>query len=131
MEKLSANLQLVENDKDLTTRASALSEKLATHIAEEVKIRLDRLYIEEVGKFNSRNLGRCGDEEEEEQILSLEEEINTLYSEISVLSAMSADQQFRTPVTRALQARHGEFHTASEKQLDYVSFPDSIEVRTL
>ncbi|PGH01198.1 hypothetical protein GX51_05394 [Blastomyces parvus] len=115
LEKIASTIQIDTNDKELSARAIELTAKLAKYLAEEVHSRLDRLYLESL-QSSAPGL----DKDDEEALVTLQEEINSLYSEIEILSEMTTQQEFRDPILRALQSRGTEAHSTSQQQLEQI-----------
>ncbi|KAK2734317.1 hypothetical protein FQN55_002815 [Onygenales sp. PD_40] len=118
MEKIASSVQVNDEDKDLSARATDLTAKLAGYLAEEIHSRLDRIYLETT---QSRSGPAGADVKVDETgLASLNEEISSLYSEIGILSEMTTQQQFKVPILRALQNRSTEAHSSSQHQLEEV-----------
>jgi hypothetical protein len=58
---------------------------------------------------------------ETEVIAGLEEELDSLYPEIDILTEISTKQQFVEPILQELQNHHGQLRIASHEKLDNVS----------
>ncbi|OJD09801.1 hypothetical protein AJ78_08919 [Emergomyces pasteurianus Ep9510] len=115
LEKLASTIHIDTNDRELTARATDLTGKLAKYLAEDVHTRLDRLYLESL-----RNSSSGPEEDEEEALATLQEEINSLYSEIEILSEMTSQLEFRVPILHALRSRGTEAHSTSQQQLEHI-----------
>ncbi|EEH22463.1 hypothetical protein PABG_04674 [Paracoccidioides brasiliensis Pb03] len=117
LERIASTVQIDGDDKELSTRATQLTAKLAGYLAEEVRSRLDRLYLEAIHNGAS---GADQDEDKNTPLATLQEEINSLYSEIEILAEMTTQQQFKVPILRALQSRSTETRSTSQQQLEQI-----------
>ncbi|EGC41893.1 conserved hypothetical protein [Histoplasma capsulatum var. duboisii H88] len=115
LEKIASIIQIDTADKELSARATELTAKLSRYLVEEVHSRLDRVYIEYL-QSNAPGI----DEGDEEALATLQEEINSLYSEIEILSEMTTQQEFKVPILRALQSSGAEARSTSQQQLERV-----------
>ncbi|OAX79061.1 hypothetical protein ACJ72_06622 [Emergomyces africanus] len=115
LEKLASTIHIDTNDEKLNARTTDLTAKLSGYLAEEVHTRLDRLYLESLG-----NSPAGPDDDEEEALATLQKEINSLYSEIEILSEMITQQEFRIPILHALQSRGMKAHSTSQQQLERI-----------
>lgn len=107
-----------EESKEISERAIDLTTKLVGYISEEVHCRLDRIYLKTLQ--SGTNATNVEIEDEADLITSLENELDSLYPEIGILTEMCAHQQFKSPILRELRNRHGQLQSASEEKLDYV-----------
>ncbi|KAL1852940.1 hypothetical protein Plec18170_005522 [Paecilomyces lecythidis] len=122
MQKLEALLsRLGSDDEDRAAgeRATALTSRLSGYVSEEIQCRLDRLYMEAINSTaEAPALNGAG--VEDEVVFALQEELASLYPEITVLSDISAKQQFSDPIQRELENHHGNMYSASEKKLSHI-----------
>ncbi|KAL4792896.1 hypothetical protein BDV19DRAFT_241425 [Aspergillus venezuelensis] len=116
LEGLAAGVQSSDGDATIMKRTIEMSTILAQCVADEIYCRLDRLYLEKV--LNSKSHAPTG--KDAEAVTSLEQEMNSLYSEIDILAEMSTRQQFVEPVLRQLQNHHGQLRIASHQKLDLI-----------
>ena len=120
-EEFASNLEDDGDDVALEERAAKLSAQLGGLLAQEIHCRLDRLYLEGVAEGESQK----GQEEDigyqAEQLVSLEEEISSLYSEIDILAQMASQQKFQGRVSQALRVKREMADSVSGRQLDQVS----------
>ncbi|KAL1958100.1 hypothetical protein VTO42DRAFT_5140 [Malbranchea cinnamomea] len=120
-EELASRLEEDEDDDLLEKRATNLSVQLGRLMAEEISCRLDRLYFESISEGqNQTHSERDEAGDQAEQLASLEEEINSLYSEIDVLAQMAAQQNFQSKVSQALRRKRETAGSLSLKQLDRI-----------
>lgn len=118
VERIMANSESTEADGELEKRALDLISVLSRLTSEEIRCRLDRLYLEallsdgealaEVSKNNDAKI-------------ALEEDLESLYSEIEVLSEMWARQEFGQPILGELRRNKQHSAHSLEENLDSVS----------
>ncbi|KAI9875601.1 MAG: hypothetical protein M1830_008217 [Pleopsidium flavum] len=113
------NEEDVEVGDSIAERTKKLSAKLADFIAEEIRCRLDRIYLEGRLKDFVSTEGRLDDPEDTEQLL--EEEMSSLYSEISAVAEMSVHQNFVEPIMKQLVERKDIGKAHSQAILQYVT----------
>ncbi len=120
LEGLAGDLK-EEDDKvgdSIAERTRKLSAKLADFTAEEIRCRLDRIFLEvSLKDFESKEY-RLDDPEGTQQ--SLEEEMSSLYSEISAVAEMSVHQNFVEPIMKQLVQRKDRDKALSGAILHYV-----------
>lgn len=119
LETLAAGVQSSDGDASIMKRTSALSTALAQYVAEEIYCRLDRLYLERI-LDDSTSAADGSTNKELEALVGLEQEMESLYPEIDVLSEISTKQQFVEPILRQLQNHHGRLRIKSHQNLDLV-----------
>lgn len=116
-ERLAAKLELSEMDEQMEKRALELISTLSNLNSEEIRCRLDRLYLESLltdahtPTDVSKSRNAC---------LALEEDLESLYSEIEVLAEMSARQEFGQPILDELQKKKQSFACSLEENFDVV-----------
>lgn len=89
--------------------------RLIKHTVEGIRTRLDRVYLEGLGGSQVSN-GRTEDEEAND----LQEELESLYSEILPVAQMSVEQQFLEPALRTLAASDGQGQERTVNAVKYV-----------
>jgi hypothetical protein len=92
--------------------------RLIKHTVEGIRTRLDRIYLDTLKSSNTSN-GHDSDN----QVNDLQEELESLYSEILPVAQMSAEQQYLEPALRTIAATNGQGQERSVKAVKYVSFP--------
>ncbi|KAI1938304.1 Vacuolar cation/proton exchanger 5 [Ophidiomyces ophidiicola] len=117
MENMAAESQSEEDSNLLRKRAASLSTLLARYLSEEIKCRLDRVFLETMEK---NELVNCDEHHVFDQAESVEAEISSLYPEITVLSDMAARKQFRSPVLNALEEWRSQSRLQVEEQLQQI-----------
>ncbi|KAL2872257.1 uncharacterized protein BJX67DRAFT_376083 [Aspergillus lucknowensis] len=118
LERLAGGVKSSSDDATIMKRTSDLSAALARYVADEIYCRLDRLYLEIFS--GGKSAPEAPAEKESEVIAGLEEELDSLYPEIDILSEMSTRQQFVEPIMRELQNHHGQLRIASHQKLDHI-----------
>ncbi|PKX98594.1 uncharacterized protein P174DRAFT_382236 [Aspergillus novofumigatus IBT 16806] len=119
LEQSASGIQVTTDDASITKRASELGSLLAEYVADEIHCRLDRLYLESVKAGRADTVDRAT-ETEEEALMTLGDELESLYPEIDILAEMSTRQLFNEPILRELQNVHGQLRMASHKRLENV-----------
>lgn len=113
------------DNEEMVKRVEKLSTKLSGLLAEEIRCRLDRVYLESARESPSDDSDDA-DDDQPDQLRSIEEEIGSLYSEVDVLAEMYSRQKFQGPVSRTLQRRQELLNVTSGKQLDNVGLTAAI-----
>ncbi|GAQ06919.1 hypothetical protein ALT_4240 [Aspergillus lentulus] len=119
LEQSASGIQVTTDDASITKRASELGSLLAEYVADEIHCRLDRLYLECVKAGRADTADRAT-ETEEEALITLGDELESLYPEIDILAEMSTRQLFNEPILRELQNVHGQLRMASHKRLENI-----------
>lgn len=90
--------------------------RLIKHTVEGIRTKLDRVYLEGLGGSEHST----GQHTNTEEINDLQEELESLYSEILPLAQMSAEQQFLEPALKAIAASEGQGQERTAKAVKYV-----------
>jgi hypothetical protein len=98
--------------------------RLIKYTVEGIRTRLDRIYLETL-KSSSPSKGHDADSQE---VNDLQEELESLYSEILPVAQMSAEQQYLEPALKAIAATNGQGQERSVKAVKYVSYIKILEV---
>jgi SUMO ligase MMS21 Smc5/6 complex component len=93
--------------------------RLIKHTVEGIRTRLDRIYLDTLKSSNTSN----GHDSDNQEVSDLQEELESLYSEILPVAQMSAEQQYLEPALRVIAATNGQGQERSVKAVKYVSFP--------
>lgn len=119
---LATDLESMEDDQKLKVRVTDLTSTLAKLVSEEVHCRLDRLYLETLQRGDVEStMAVSGDG----SALILEEDLESLYSEVEILAEMWASQQFGQPISTELQRINAQRNHSVDDKLDLVSgIPD-------
>jgi len=91
--------------------------RLIKHTVEGIRTRLDRIYLDALQNALSN------DEPASQETIDLQEELESLYSEILPVAQMSAEQQFLQPALRAITATDGQGQERAVKAVQYVRSP--------
>jgi hypothetical protein len=82
---------------------------------EGIRTKLDRIYLETLNSSNTLN-SHGSDQESHD----LQEELESLYSEILPVAQMSAEQQYLEPALKTIAASNGQGQERSLKAVKYV-----------
>lgn len=100
--------------------------RLIKHTVESVRTKLDRIYLEaveaasEADSSGRSSSGRKGDDAA--AVAALQDELESLYSEILPVAQMSVDQQYLDPALKAISRKNGRNTERSLLALDYVRY---------
>ncbi|KAF4636224.1 hypothetical protein G7Y89_g1879 [Cudoniella acicularis] len=123
LQKLASDLDPINSeDEEVLTRIRDLCAKLIKHTVEGIRTRLDRIYLESLDASSEDTLGQ-GDSQESQD---LQEELESLYSEILPVAQMSAEQQFLQPALRTIAATKGQGQERAVKAVKYARFPSPL-----
>lgn len=118
-EKIAAQLEMTEMDEQMEKRVLGLISTLSKLISEEIRCRLDRLYLETV--LTDIRLPADPISHPDDGVhLALEEDLDSLYSEIEVLAEMSAKQEYGQPILEALRKKKQHSAHSLEENLEMV-----------
>ncbi|KAK0118717.1 hypothetical protein ONS95_007605 [Cadophora gregata] len=116
LQKLSSDLEHGRSDDEETiARIRELCARLIKHRVEGIRTRLDRVYLEGLAGSKASN-----DHAEEEEANDLQEELESLYTEILPVAQMSAEQQFLEPALRAIAASDGQGQERTVQAVKYI-----------
>jgi len=90
--------------------------RLIKHTVEGIRTRLDRIYLDTLTNSKDTN-GR----EDSQEVIDLQEELESLYLEILPVAQMSAEQQFLEPGLREIAARDSQGQDRSVIAVKYVT----------
>ena len=124
LQKLASDLDPVSSgDEETTARFRDLCARLIKHTVEGIRTRLDRIYLEALSHST------YGSDADSREVGEMQEELESLYSEILPVAQMSAEQQFLEPALREFTARDMRGQERSVKAVNYVcvnfNFPTS------
>jgi hypothetical protein len=115
LQKLASDLDPGRpEDDDMIARIRELCARLIKHTVEGIRTKLDRVYLE--GLSNTPG----GHNADEHEINDLQDELESLYSEILPVAQMSAEQQYLEPALQALKSNNGQGQDRSVKAVQYV-----------
>lgn len=95
----------------------ANSNRLIKFTVQGIRIRLDRIYLEALQ--NSQDT-QDQDDSSDAETQALQEELESLYSEILPVAQMSVEQQYLQPALRMISSSQNQGQDRSAKALDYV-----------
>lgn len=105
-------------EEEAMQRVKDLCARLIKHTVEAARTRLDRVYLESVEDSESRsNHSSNGDPDVE----ALQEELESLYSEILPVAQISTEQQYLTPAVQARSKKGLESQARTDIAINYVS----------
>ncbi|TVY48436.1 hypothetical protein LOCC1_G000907 [Lachnellula occidentalis] len=115
LQKLASDLDPIQSDDDTTiSRIKDLCARLIKHTVEGIRTKLDRIYLHAL-----RNSARS-EEPDSQETTDLQEELESLYSEILPVAQMSAEQQFLQPALKAIAATDGQGQERAAKAVEYI-----------
>ncbi|CZT53298.1 uncharacterized protein RSE6_14783 [Rhynchosporium secalis] len=131
LQKLSSDLEpglsdddaIIERIRELCARLinpdicwefELTKDRLIKYTVEGIRTKLDRVYLEGLGSAASN--GHPDDEETND----LQEELESLYTEILPVAQMSAEQQFLEPALQAIAASDGQGQERTVKAVEYI-----------
>ncbi|KAI9049955.1 hypothetical protein LZ554_006102 [Drepanopeziza brunnea f. sp. 'monogermtubi'] len=116
LEKLSGDLEHGSEGKEADVgRIRELCAMLIKHTVEGIRTRLDRVYMEGLRGSDPSN-----GHHEEQVVNELQEELESLYSEVLPVAQMSAEQQFLEPALKAVAAIDGKGQERTVKAIKYI-----------
>ncbi|TVY87763.1 hypothetical protein LAWI1_G003175, partial [Lachnellula willkommii] len=115
LQKLASDLDPIQSDDDMTiSRIKDLCARLIKHTVEGIRTKLDRIYLDAL-----HNSARS-EEPDSQETTDLQEELESLYSEILPVAQMSAEQQFLQPALKAIAATDGQGQERAAKAVKYI-----------
>lgn len=116
LQKLASDLEPQHEDDGVMTHIRELCARLIKHTVEGIRAKLDRIYLGVL--TDSKNTDGSEDSQDSTE---LQEELESLYSEILPVAQMSAEQQFLQPALREIRARDGQGKERSIKAVNYIN----------
>ncbi|RDL38167.1 Uncharacterized protein BP5553_05600 [Venustampulla echinocandica] len=118
LQKLASDLAPIQPaDDDLIGRIRELCARLIKHTVEGIRTKLDRVYLETIcGPSHVAN----GGEIESEDTQDLQDELESLYSEILPVTQMSTEEQFLKPALQGIAASSGQGQERAAKAVNYI-----------
>ncbi|OKL60749.1 hypothetical protein UA08_04397 [Talaromyces atroroseus] len=115
IEELAAELELTEMDEQTEKRTPELISTLSKLTSEEIRCRLDRVYLETLltGADAPADVP-----DNRDACIALQEDLESLYSEIDVLAEMSARHEFGQPILDELQKKKQSSASSLEDNFD-------------
>ena len=115
LQKLAGDLHPVRSeDEETISRIRNLCARLIKHTVEGIRTRLDRIYLDALVNSTIRH-GK-----DDEALGGMQDELESLYSEILPVAQMSAEQQFLGPAVREIAAREVQAQKRCIKAINYV-----------
>lgn len=118
LESLACGLTCLHgSDQESIDRSLTLCKALASYIAEGIRFRLDRIYMEA-----SRPLVKGWVPTDGTDLCStVQEEMSSLYSEIAAVAEMSVNCEFENPIVGQFKLKQGKDNDYASSVLDFVS----------
>lgn len=125
-DKLLSSLQklgweLETEDREETETVSQLREicaRLIKYTVECIRTKMDRTYLESLRSFSKSG---SDNQASKEEIQALQDELESLYSEILPVAQMSVEQQWLEPSLRSLSTKTGQGLSHAAVSIQYVS----------
>jgi predicted transcriptional regulator len=115
LQKLASDLDPINTeDVEIMARIKELSARLIKNTVEGIRTKLDRIYLEAL------HSSRATVSDDSQETLDLQDELESLYSEILPVAQMSAEQQFLQPALRTMAASSGKGQERAVKAVKYV-----------
>ena len=89
--------------------------RLIKHNVETVRTKLDRIYLEALRDSTANR-----DNADEQEVVELQEELESLYAEILPVAQMSVEQQFLEPALHTVTQANGRGQERTQKAMKYV-----------
>ena len=100
--------------------SSANPSRLIKNTVETLRTRLDRVYLEAIIAAERSGASKTASEDD---VKALEEELESLYSEILPVAQMSAEQQHLEPALKSTNSQSGQSLSRSAAAVSYVRIP--------
>lgn len=121
LQKLGWELDTEDPEEaESVTKLREICARLIKYTVECTRTKLDRLYLESLEASLQSGPGSSTTKEE---VSALQDELESLYSEILPVAQMSVEQQYLEPSLRSLSAKNVSSLNRSAEALDYVSTP--------
>jgi hypothetical protein len=121
LRKLGREIPAEDNQADgEIAKLRELCARLIKFDVEAIRARLDRTYLEALGRQDRAEAASSG------ELIALEEEVESLYAEILPVAQMAAQQQYLDPATRHSANRRRIEGVMSDKAFTYVSLPPAV-----
>lgn len=119
LQKLGWELDTEDPEEtESVTKLREICARLIKYTVECLRTKLDRLYLE---ALEASLTSKPSDKASKEEVSALQDELESLYSEILPVAQMSVEQQHLEPSLRSLSAKNGSSLNRSAEALDYVS----------
>ncbi|TVY30784.1 hypothetical protein LHYA1_G000367 [Lachnellula hyalina] len=115
LQKLASDLDPIQSDNDMAiSRIKDLCARLIKHTVEGIRTKLDRIYL------HALQNSATSQEPDSQETTDLQEELESLYSEILPVAQMSAEQQFLQPALKAIAATDGQGQERAAIAVKYI-----------
>lgn len=121
LEKAAGGEDVPKDQGKMAAGVESLCSTLAALKSRAIQCRLDYIYIEAQNNTSPTTRQRSTDDEAE--LLSLQEELDSLYSEIAPVAEMAVQQEYKEPIMHTLDKKHHEAVTHADRRLEYVRRP--------
>jgi hypothetical protein len=119
LQKLGWELESEDpEEKESVGKLRDICARLIKYTVEALRTRLDRVYLE-----NLESTSRADSRQRAygEEIATVQEELESLYSEILPVAQISVEQQYLEPALKGLTAKNSKAQARSARAVDYVS----------
>lgn len=124
LQKLGRELDAEDPEEvESVTKLREICAKLIKYTVESIRTKLDRLYLE---SLEASLRSGTGGKAPKEELSALQDELESLYSEVLPVAQMSVEQQHLEPSLRSLSAKNGSSLNRSAEALDYVGTPSPL-----
>lgn len=121
LQKLAGELEPErKEDAEVSGQINHLCARLIKFTVQGIRIRLDRIYLEALQSPPPREISNSDDLSDAE-IRALQEELESLYSEILPVAQMSVEQQYLQPALRMISSNQDQGRDRSLRALEYMS----------
>lgn len=128
LQKLGWELETEDpQEKEDIKKLQGICARLIKHSVEACRTRLDRVYLESL-EAASRSGAHATNQGED--IAAVQDELESLYSEILPVAQMSVEQQYLAPALKSVSSRNGKSFVKTTRAVDYVGFPPSLPLDT-
>lgn len=119
LQKLGWELDTEDPEEaESVTKLREICARLIKYTVECIRTRMDRLYLETLESFPKSG---PVDKASQEDVSAVQDELESLYSEILPVAQMSVEKQHLEPSLRSLSAKNGNSLNRSSEALGYVS----------
>ena len=117
LQKLAGDLEPIRaDDEEAVERVKSLCTRLIKHTVESIRTRLDRVYLDACGGNKSPHSNDASNPE----IIALQDELESLYSEIIPVAQMSIEQQYLEPALKVIAAQDEHGKDRAAKAMNYI-----------
>ncbi|KAG9243119.1 hypothetical protein BJ878DRAFT_512346 [Calycina marina] len=117
LQKLAGELDPRSDDDEIIAKIRDLCARLIKHTVEGIRTKLDRIFLEAAGNSKVAVSGA----RDMKEVSDLQEELETLYSEILPVAQMSTEQQYLEPALQEISSRNGHGQRRSVKAVGYIN----------